>query len=502
MHSIPKKSIEELLQSLSDINPNQKIIFTKKKKITRNQLLNKILKVKSGLINIGLKKGDKVISLLDNSYDQIVLFFSCITLGIIWVPIGSSRKGLGLNYIISLINPKKIFSKKKNINNLPKKFIKKIFYINDGIKNLTKKTYRLVNKKSENKISCILFTSGTTGPPKGVIVSEKMLVASAFSAGIASDVKNNDRFLLWESLHHIGGLEIILLGLLHDIEIFLLKKFSARKFWTQIRKHKITKIHYLGGILDILLKLPKKKIDKNNKVKLAFGAGARIDTYSIFKKRFNIPLREVYGMTEASSFSTINFKNKIGSIGQVLPWFKVKIVNKKNKVGEIVFQEKELGLITKGYYKDVRTTKQLLKKDGLHTGDLGKLDKEGNLFYLGRLKDSVRVKGENISAWEIETNLNNHKEISESAILSVKAEVGEEDMAVLLVSKKKNKTNLNDLIKEVAKKLPKNYLPRYWSYVNNLPRTPSLRIDKKLIKIEALKFYDFLKHKFTVLNRN
>ena len=502
MHSIPKKSIEELLQSLSDINPNQNIIFTKKKKITRNQLLNKILKVRSGLINIGLKRGDKVISLLDNSYDQIVLFFSCITLGIIWVPIGSSRKGLGLNYITSLINPKKIFSKKKNINNLPKKFIKKIFYINEGIKNLTKQKYQLVNKKSVNKISCILFTSGTTGPPKGVIVSEKMLVASAFSAGIASDVKNNDRFLLWESLHHIGGLEIILLSLLNDIEIFLLKKFSARKFWTQIRKHKITKIHYLGGILDILLKLPKKKIDKNNKVKLAFGAGARIDTYSIFKKRFNIPLREVYGMTEASSFSTINFKNKIGSIGQVLPWFKVKIVNKKNKVGEIVFQEKELGLITKGYYKDLRTTKQLLKKDRLHTGDLGKLDKEGNLFYLGRLKDSVRVKGENISAWEIETNLNNHKEISESAILSVKAEVGEEDMAVILVSKKKNKTNLNDLIKEVAKKLPKNYLPRYWSYVNNLPRTPSLRIDKKLIKIEALKFYDFLKHKFTVLNRN
>ena len=93
---------------------------------------------------------------------------------------------------------------------------------------------------------------------------------------------------------------------------------------------------------------------KKNKVKLAFGAGARTDTYSIFKKRFNIPLREVYGMTEASSFSTINFKNKIGSIGQVLPWFKVKIVSKKNKVGEIVFQEKESGLITKGYYKDAK----------------------------------------------------------------------------------------------------------------------------------------------------
>ena len=100
MYSIPKKSIEELLKNLSYINPNKNLIFTKKKKITRIQLLNKILKVRSGLINIGLKKGDKVISLLDNSYEQIVLFFSCITLGIIWVPIGSYRKGLGLNYCI------------------------------------------------------------------------------------------------------------------------------------------------------------------------------------------------------------------------------------------------------------------------------------------------------------------------------------------------------------------------------------------------------------------
>ena len=114
MYSIPKKSIEELLKKLSYINPNKNLIFTKKKKITRIKLLNKILKVRYVLINIGLKKGDKVISLLDNSYEQIVLFFSCITLGIIWVPIGSSRKGLGLNYIISLIKPKKIFSKKKN----------------------------------------------------------------------------------------------------------------------------------------------------------------------------------------------------------------------------------------------------------------------------------------------------------------------------------------------------------------------------------------------------
>ena len=327
-----------------------------------------------------------------------------------------------------------------------------------------------------------------------------MLLVSAYATGLASDVKKNDKFLLWESLYHIGGIEVILLSLLHDIQIVLLKKFSATNFWNQIRGNKITKIHYLGGILDILLKLPKKKSDRKHNVKLAFGAGAREETYSIFRKRFNLSLREVYGMTEASSFSTINFKNRIGSIGQTVPWFKINLSNIKKGVGEIVIKEKkEFGLITKGYYKDRKATKQLLKKDGLHTGDLAKKDKKGNLFFLGRIKDSVRVKGENISAWEIESNLNNHKYISESAILGTKAEIGEEEIVALLVSKFKKRPKIKHLIKYFRKKLLKNYLPRYWGFVESLPRTPTLRVDKKLIKLKSLKLFDIYKNKTTIL---
>ena len=500
MYSLPHETISQLLQKLSYKNPNHTIIIIGKKKITRFQLINQILRVQSGLVDQGLKKGDRVLSLLENSYEQIILFFSCVTLGIIWVPIGPYRKGLGLNYIISLIKPNLIFSIKKNSKNIPMKFVNKIFNITKELKNLTQKPNRFLNIKKQNQISCILFTSGTTGPPKGVIVSQKMLLVSAYATGLASDVKKNDKFLLWESLHHIGGIEVILLSLLHDIQIVLLKKFSATNFWNQIRGNKITKIHYLGGILDILLKLPKKKSDRKHNVKLAFGAGAREETYSIFRKRFNLPLREVYGMTEASSFSTINFKNRIGSIGQTVPWFKINLSNIKKGVGEIVIKEKkEFGLITKGYYKDRKATKQLLKKDGLHTGDLAKKDKKGNLFFLGRIKDSVRVKGENISAWEIESNLNNHKYISESAILGTKAEIGEEEIVALLVSKFKKRPKIKYLIKYFRKKLLKNYLPRYWGFVESLPRTPTLRVDKKLIKLKSLKLFDIYKNKTTIL---
>ena len=171
-----------------------------------------------------------------------------------------------------------------------------------------------------------------------------MLIASTYATGIACDIKTKDKFLLWESLSHIGGIEVLLLCLMEGSSFVLLKKFSAKKFWKQIRKNKITKLHYLGGVLDILIKQRTKNTDRKHQVELAFGAGARRETYYAFKKKFNIPLREVYGMTEASSFTTINFKRKLGSIGKPLPWFKLKIVKKVNGIGEIVIKEKQKGL--------------------------------------------------------------------------------------------------------------------------------------------------------------
>jgi len=496
MQKLPNDSVNKLIKNLLYNNKDEVIFWYKNKKISRLELLNNILQARKGLLKKGFKNKDKVICLLDNSYEQITLFFACLSLGVVWAPIEPKRKGIGLNYIISLVNPKAIFTTTKK--NLAKKFYNKIILVQKNLKNILQPTndYDL---KFENNIKCILFTSGTTGPPKGVIVSDKMLITSAYATGMACDIKNKDRFLLWESLSHIGGIEILLLSLMKGSSFVLLKKFSAKKFWKQIRENKITKLHYLGGILDILIKQRKKYTDSKHHVELAFGAGARKETYYTFKKRFNIPLREVYGMTEASSFTTINFKRKLGSIGKALPWFKLKIVKKVNGIGEIVIKGKQKGLITKGYYKDNKSTKILIQKDGLHTGDLGKIDNHGNVFYIGRIKDFVRVKGENISSWEIETNLNMHKNISESVILSTKTDIGEEDMVALLVSKNKNKTKLDKVALYFQKKLPKNYNPRYWSYVNDLPRTPSFRIDKKLINIDSLKLYDFFKKKFVFL---
>ena len=495
-YSLPNKNILDLLIDTSKENPNHILFIENKNKITRKKFIEKILKVKGGLKKLGLKKGDRVLSLLNNSYEEVALFYACITSGIIWIPLGSERKGIGLKYIIKLTKPKIIFSKITKPKNLPKNLFKKVLKINKNLKNLERKK-NFFNIIDLNKLSCIIFTSGTTGPPKGVMVSQKMLLTSAYATGIAADINKNDKLLLWESLYHIGGLEIIVLALLENITIIIKKKFSSTNFWTSVRKYKISKLHYLGGILDILLKLKKNKYDKKHNIKLGFGAGARSDVVTKFKKRFNINLREVYGMTEASSFTTINFNQKKNSIGKALPWFNVKIKKKfkNDKVGEIIINEKINGLLTKGYYNDKNATKGLLKREGLHTGDIAKKDINSNYFYIGREKDSVRVRGENISAWEIETTLNKKDFISESTILKIKAEIGENDIIALIIPKT-NIVNIKQIVNMCKKDLSKNYLPRYWCLMEKFPRTPSLRIDKKNINITKLKLYDRLLNKF------
>jgi crotonobetaine/carnitine-CoA ligase len=250
-----------------------------------------------------------------------------------------------------------------------------------------------------------------------------------------------------------------------------------------------------------LLKLKKNINDKKQIIKLGFGAGARSAVVKEFKNRFNIKLREVYGMTEASSFTTINFDSKKDSIGKAVPWFNVKIYkkNSSNNIGEIVINEKIKGLLTKGYYKSKNATTELIQKDGLHTGDLARKDKEGNFFYLGRLKDSVRVRGENISAWEIETTLNKLSYISESAVLKVKAEIGEYEILAFIIVKNDNFT-INNIVKKCKNNFSKNYLPRYWCLIKDFPRTPTLRVDKKKIKIMDYQFFDRVKNNFIKFN--
>ena len=177
-----------------------------------------------------------------------------------------------------------------------------------------------------DRIVSITYTSGTTGPPKGVMLGEKPYLMAGHVAGQLAAVRPGDVMLTWEPLYHIGGSQVIVTCLQQGVPMALLERFSASAFWDEARRYRATQMHYLGGVLGLLLKQPPRRDDRDHTVRIAWGGGAPAHLWEPFERRFGARIHECYGMTEAASFTTMNLEGRVGSIGRPVPHFDVKIV--------------------------------------------------------------------------------------------------------------------------------------------------------------------------------
>lgn len=520
-----KKTISELLADRITNSSMNNFIFFDGKTITYKQLGNTIGNVTHGLSSLGIHQGDTVAIMMGNHIEHITTFFALAMLGCIYVPINIFLKGPSLEHIFNQTNPTILITDDCFLQTLSPiiKRLKVMTIVNQQNKNQAiGANYVDLNMLSEQLESAfefdtmpsnldetrvISFTSGTTGPPKGVMQTERMILTCAIGAGLASEVQNDDVFLLWEPLYHNSGIQICLLALMIPIFIVMVPRFSASQFWDWVRTYHVTKIHYLGGIIDILLKHPASELDRKHKVRLAFGAGCKTNSWHLFENRFGIKIREVYGLTEASGFSTLNETGKIGSIGKPLPYFELKITGEdgatlsENQIGEIVIREKSSGLITHGYYGNQAATSELLKGGWLHTGDLGYRDSEGDYFFVGRCKDCIRRRGENISAWEIEQVMITYPEIEECTVIGVDAEIGEQEIKALIkVIPGKSPTPL-DIVRWCEQKLPYYQIPRYIEFVKYFEKTGTQRIRKDQLSKDIENCWDLEKSGYTIYRR-
>ncbi|MGH7123369.1 MAG: AMP-binding protein, partial [Stellaceae bacterium] len=160
----------------------------------------------------------------------------------------------------------------------------------------------------------ICYTSGTTGEPKGVLLTHAMLRFAGEAAALVSAARDGDVLFLWEPLSHIGGMQLLVLPLIRRVTLAMVERFSASGFWQQVVDTGATHIHYLGGILQILLKQPPSPLDRGHGVRIAWGGGCAAEAWRPFEKRFGVEIRECYGMTEASSITTYNDTGMVGAV--------------------------------------------------------------------------------------------------------------------------------------------------------------------------------------------
>ena len=509
-----KQTIAELLEFRARQTPEDIFGIHADGVITFKTLESRVNRLANGLAQLGVAAGQRVAVIFANHPDHIFTFFALAKLGAVWVPVNTNLRGAGLEYIFKQTAPRTVIMDAKywqHLKTIPtaEKFDTLIIR-NSGVPAEPSKglDFAVVAEgngapvravRSTEDVRAIFFTSGTTGPPKGALLTEKMLTTCAAAAGKAADVRSGDVFLLWEPVYHTSGAQMCVLALMETVKLAIVPRFSASGFWDQIRTFQVTKLHYLGGILDILLKQPAGPHDKDHGVQLAFGAGCHKGTWKAFERRFGIEIREVYGMTEASCFTTLNRSGKVGSIGKPYPYFEIRIVDDKGEPvevgqsGEICVREKETGLLIQGYLENSEGTGAELRDGWLYTGDLGCCDTDGDYYYLGRKKDSFRRRGENISAWEVEHIINGYPGIQESAVVGVTAEIGEQDLKVFLKCAPGITLDPLDFIKWCEPRMPYYQIPRYIAFVEAFEKTPTQRISKDKLPRDTADCWDLEK---------
>lgn len=438
----------------------------------------------------GLAPGARVAVMMRNSVAAVATIFALARAGLVWTPVNAQQRGEGLRYQLDHARPVLVIVDADLAPRIAEAAgdaaPELLLHAEGGALEAALEAGAPFDapEPAPDAPLAIMYTSGTTGRPKGVIVTHRMLRLAAEGVLRVSAARAGDTLFVWEPLYHVGGAQLLPLPLFAGLTLAMVDRFSASRFWEEARAAGASHIHYLGGILQILLKQPPAPLDRAHGVRIAWGGGCPPDVWAPFRDRFGVEIRECYGMTEASSITTCNTTGVVGSVGRALPWFGVQLLDEAGVEvatgarGEITVETSLPGAIFPGYLDNPEATAQALRGGRLHTGDIGSFDVDGNLFFHGRRSDSVRRRGENVSALEVELVAARHEAVEDCAMIGVEAEIGEQEIKLFVKPRAGRAIDPAALSAWLAERLAPYQTPRYIAIVAEFERTASQRIMK------------------------
>jgi carnitine-CoA ligase len=336
----------------------------------------------------------------------------------------------------------------------------------------------------------IYYTSGTTGPPKGCVSGHEFWLRFADVYLRLYDLTPQDRLLCCLQFYYGDPPWQLLVSMQTQTALVVMRRFSVSRFWDVVREHDVTRLFGLASIPSLLLKAPADPRDREHRIQFALQIGVPTANQAELHERWGFPWIEGYGLTETGLVVGMPLEHGpemtgSGSIGIPCPEVEVRICDDEgsetatNEPGEITL--KAPGLLLR-YWNRPDATAEVFKDGWFHTGDIGRRDERGFLFFMGRKKDIIRRSGENVAAVEVEELLRSHAAILEAAVVPVADELrGEEVKAYVALVEDGGQEKLppREIVEFCAQRLAKHKVPRYIEYrIEPFPRTPSMRVKK------------------------
>lgn len=494
-----------IVEHRATLTPKERFVKFEHGSLTYEDFHKEGNRVANFMTKFGLVKGNTCAVMLPNSREFLVTWLGLTRIGVIEVPINVAFRGDLLAYILNKSECQVLVISSQWIDRVEALkdellYLRHVIVVGDDSKKTVEKInwhsfQELISLASEASVdveikpsdpSLILFTSGTTGPSKGAILTHRANFSLAATACDLMDYSPTDRLFTVFPLYHVNArYTTILAALVADCDVVMHNRFSASKFWDICRDENITSFTYMGSLLTILMKQPERDNDADNPVRQIQGAPVPLEIYEDFEKRFNIKITEAYGSTEVG-VATVNRAETFrkGSCGKAVPIYEVEIHDENGnccpvgETGEIVIRPKEPWVMFSGYYGMAEETVKSWQNLWFHTGDRGSMDEDGYFYFVDRKKDVVRRRGENISSYEIERVINNHPKVLESAIVGVPSELSEEEVLAVVIVKEGEELSPEELLNFCQSRMAHFAVPRYIRFTKELPRTPSQRVEK------------------------
>jgi acyl-CoA synthetase (AMP-forming)/AMP-acid ligase II len=506
----PPETLKNLLRQQAAFRPEVALLLSDDRSVTYGEFQREVSRVANALLRLGVRQGDKVALLLPNCPEFLFAVFAAAEIGAVFVLINTAFSAEEVGYVLDhsdsgcLITDRSFLPLVEQVRGRCQQ-LKRVIALGrknepdclgwDELLHGASTEAPEIAVQSDD-LASITYTSGTTDRPKGVMLTQFTYAFAPQKRAEMLGWNERDRALVMLPLFHVNALCHIALAMISvGGSLVLTERFSASRFWDEVREYGVTTSSLMRTIPTILLNLPEKPDDAKNPLRLAV-ALLSPELHLRFEERFDLTVVGSYSLTEdilSVLGLTDKTKRKLGSCG--LPAapeaHRLRILDESggelpsSQLGEIV---KQSPAMMRGYYKNSTATAEALKDGWLHTGDLGYIDDDGFLYFIDRKKDMIKRGDENISAEEVERVLNSHPLIAESAVIGVPDPIRQEEIKACLVLKAPATPESlppGEIWEFCAQHLAAFKVPRYIEYRDSLPKTSSAKIQKSLLREET-----------------